>query len=250
MQKLKCTISYDGTHFSGYQVQPNKRTIQYEIEQAIARIHKGKKIRIYASGRTDTGVHAKGQVVHFESDLNIPVNNWKKALNAILPGDIYVQKVEHVSLEFHAQFDAVEKEYRYFVLNREEKDIFRRNFVYHYPFHIDMEAMKQACKLFEGTHDFTSFCSARSTVKGSKVRTLYEVRCEKTGHEILFTLRGNGFLYNMVRIIVGVLLDVGSGKVLLSDIEKMFQQKDRTIVGKTLPPTGLYLWEVKYGEDG
>lgn len=249
MQKLKCTVSYDGTNFSGSQIQPNKRTIQFEIEKAMKQIHKGKQIRIYASGRTDTGVHAKGQVFHFETDLAIPQRNWKKALNAILPDDIYVIKVEHVSLDFHAQFDAIEKEYRYFVLNRKENDIFRRNYTYFYPFEVDMDEIRQACKLFEGTHDFTSFCSARSTVKGSKVRTLYEVSCEKCDDEIIFILRGNGFLYNMVRIIVGVLLDVGSGKISTSDIEEMFRVKDRTAAGKTAPPNGLFLWAVKYEDD-
>lgn len=249
MHKLKCTVSYDGTNFSGSQIQPNKRTIQFEIEKAIKKIHKGKQIRIYASGRTDTGVHAVGQVFHFETDLVIPRNNWKKALNAILPDDIYIKKVENVSLNFHAQFDVIEKEYRYFVLNNKETDVFKRNYSYFYPFAIDMDKIKQACKLFEGTHDFTSFCSARSTVKGTKVRTLYEVSCEKQADEIVFILRGNGFLYNMVRIIVGVLLDVGGGKLSMNDIEEMFRKKDRSAAGKTVPPTGLFLWTVKYEDD-
>lgn len=249
MHKLKCTVSYDGTNFSGSQIQPNKRTIQFEIEKAIKKIHKGKQIRIYASGRTDTGVHAVGQVFHFETDLVISGNNWKKALNAILPDDIYVKKVENVSRNFHAQFDAIEKEYRYFVLNSKEADVFKRNYTYFYPFALDMDKIKQACKLFEGTHDFTSFCSARSTVKGTKVRTLYEVSCEKQGDEIVFILRGNGFLYNMVRIIVGVLLDVGSGKLSMNEIEEMFRKKDRSAAGKTAPPTGLFLWTVKYEND-
>lgn len=249
MHKLKCTVSYDGTNFSGSQIQPNKRTIQFEIEKAIKKIHKGKQIRIYASGRTDTGVHAMGQVFHFETDLVIPGSNWKKALNAILPDDIYVKKVENVARNFHAQFDAIEKEYRYFILNSKEVDVFKRNYSYFYPFAIDMDKIKQACKLFEGTHDFTSFCSARSTVKGTKVRTLYEVSCEKQADEIVFVLRGNGFLYNMVRIIVGVLLDVGSGKLSMNDIEEMFRKKDRSAAGKTAPPTGLFLWTVKYEND-
>ncbi|MEI3607854.1 tRNA pseudouridine(38-40) synthase TruA [Pseudogracilibacillus sp. SE30717A] len=246
MKKLKCTISYDGTHFSGYQVQPNKRTVQLEIEHVLKRIHKGKNIRVYASGRTDSGVHAKGQVIHFETDLQIPVDKWKDALNAIIPKDIYVKKVEEVSLDFHAQYDAIEKEYRYFILNSKEPDVFKRNYMYYYPFPIDIDAMQEACNYLEGTHDFTSFCSARSNVKGSKERTLYEVSCQKEGNELQFILRGNGFLYNMVRIIVGVLLDVGSGKITAADIEAMLKQKDRTAAGITVPPTGLFLWEVSY----
>src|SRR5690625_3124165 len=246
MQKLKCTISYDGTNFSGYQIQPNKRTVQAEIEQAIKQIHKGKHIRTYASGRTDTGVHARGQVFHFTPELDIPTANWKKAFNAILPKEIYVKKIEKVSPDFHAQFDAIEKEYRYFVLNSKERDVFRRNFTYFYPFNIDVAKVQAACKMFEGTHDFTSFCSARTTVKGSKVRTLYEVSCNRIEDEILFILRGNSFLYNMVRIIVGVLLEVGSGNISLHDIETMFLKKDRSVAGKTLPSSGLFLWEVTY----
>ena len=140
----------------------------------------------------------------------------------------------------------MEKEYRYIVLNKKERDVFKRNYMYYYPYPLQIDKIQQACKLFEGTHDFTSFCSARSTVKGSKVRTLNEVRCEENDDEITFILRGNGFLYNMVRIIVGVLLEVGSGKTTERDIEQMFAAKDRTFAGKTAPPEGLYLWHVKY----
>lgn len=246
MKKFKCTISYDGTHFSGYQFQPNKRTVQLELEQVLKKIHKGKDIRVYASGRTDSGVHAYGQVIHFETDLQIPVDKWKDALNAIIPKDIYVKKVEEVSPDFHAQYDAIEKEYHYFILNRIEPDVFKRNYQYHYPFSLNIEAIQEACSYFEGTHDFTSFCSTRSTVKGSKERTLYEVSCHQKGDEIQFVLRGNGFLYNMVRIIIGVLLDIGSGKITLADIDAMFKQKDRTAAGKTVPSQGLFLWKVSY----
>lgn len=246
MEKLKCTVSYDGTHFSGSQIQPNKRTVQSEIEKALLRIHKGKPIQIYSSGRTDAGVHARAQVFHFETDLKIPLANWKKALNTLLPADIDIKQVEQVPLDFHAQFDAIEKEYRYFVYNSKERDVFKRNYTYFYPYEIDIKRIQKACSLFEGTHDFTSFCSARSTAKGSKERTLYEVSCKKQGEEIQFILRGNGFLYHMVRIIVGVLLDSGSGKIERADIEEMFRKKNRTFAGKTIPPEGLFLWNVKY----
>lgn len=246
LKRYKCTISYDGTQFSGFQIQPNKRTIQGEIERVLMKIHKNKHVRIYASGRTDAGVHAKGQVFHFDTTLGIVEAKWRQALNALLPSDIYVHHVEEVSPDFHSRFDATEKEYRYFVLNSKERDLFRRHYTYYHSTDLNLELIQQACLLFEGTHDFTSFCSHRSTVKGSKVRTLYEVICTKDNDEIQFILRGNGFLYNMVRIIVGVLLDVGAGKVDINNIEKMFQEKDRTVVGKTLPPEGLFLWEVKY----
>lgn len=246
MQKIKCTISYDGTHFFGSQIQPNKRTVQHVLEKALCQIHKGVKVPVYFSGRTDAGVHAKGQVIHFETEMNIPTENWKRALNSLLPDDVSVKNVEFVAPTFHAQFDATEKEYRYIVLNSKEPDVFKRNYTYHYPFALDMEKMQQACALFEGTHNFTSFCSARSTVKGTKERTLYEVSCKKNREEVVFILRGNGFLYNMVRIIIGVLLDVGSGRLELADIEAIFAKKDRTVAGRTLPPTGLFLWHVTY----
>lgn len=246
MTKIKCTISYDGTNFSGYQIQPNKRTVQQEIERAIAKIHKGKQTRIYSSGRTDAGVHACGQVFHFETDLTIVPENWKKALNALLPDDIYVHKAVEVDTSFHARFSACAKEYRYLIQNTSEIDIFKRNYRYFTADLLDVEAMQEACKVFEGTHDFTAFSSARSTVKGDKIRTLYEVTCNPQGEEIEFVLRGNGFLYHMVRIIVGVLLDVGRGYVKVEEIQEMFAAKDRKNVGKTLPPNGLFLWQVTY----
>lgn len=246
IKRYKCVISYDGTHFSGFQIQPNARTIQGEIERILEKTHKNEMIRIYASGRTDAGVHAKGQVFHFDTTLNLSNEKWKQALNALVPSDIYVHHVEKVSSGFHSRFDAIEKEYRYFVLNSKERNLFKRNYMYYNPREFNLSLIQQACKLFQGTHDFTSFCSHRSTVKGSKVRTLYEVSCQKVDDEIQFILRGNGFLYNMVRIIVGTLLDVGAGKVNLDEITEMFQKRDRKAVGKTLPPEGLFLWQVKY----
>lgn len=246
MQKVKCIFSYDGTAFSGSQVQPNKRTVQGEFHAVLQKMHKGQHIRLYSSGRTDSGVHARGQVAHFETDISMSTMSWKKALNALLPDDIYIHDVAFVSADFHAQFDAREKEYRYFVHHAEEADVFRRQYMYHYPYALDKSKIVSACRLFEGTHDFTSFCSTRSSVKGSKVRTLYEVGLEVREEEWVFVLRGNGFLYNMVRIIVGVLLDVGAGRTSEADIIEMFEQRDRTFAGKTAPPEGLFLWQVIY----
>src|SRR5699024_7449617 len=197
MKRLKCLISYDGKRFSGFQIQPNKRTIQGEIEKALMKLHKLEHIRIYGSGRTDAGVHAKGQVFHFDTHLILEEKQWHKALNALLPDDIYIKSVEKVPNSFHSRFDAVEKEYRYYVLNSRERDVFKRNYSYYNPQTLNMEAIQAACLTFEGTHDFTSFCSHRTTVKGDKVRTLYEVSCSKNKDEIEFILRGNGFLYNM-----------------------------------------------------
>lgn len=246
MQKLKCTISYDGTNYSGFQIQQNANTIQAEIEKVLAEIHKSKHVQIQASGRTDKGVHAKGQVFHFETTIQMKMYNWKKALNALLPKDIFIEAVEEVPRDFHARLNATEKEYRYYVLNTTDRNVFKRNWTHHEFGSLDVSVMQEACKLFIGKHDFTSFSSAKSTVKGTKVRTLYEVSCKKHGDEIEFTFRGDGFLYNMVRIIVGVLIDVGLGKRTLAEVEAMFAKKDRAAVGVTLPPQGLFLWEVIY----
>lgn len=246
VQKIKCTISYDGTHFSGYQIQPNKRTVQREIERVLTTMHKGKHIRIYSSGRTDTGVHARRQVFHFETDLQIAEENWKRALNSQLPDDIFVHQVEKVDEQFHARFSALSKEYRYFVLLTEERNVFLRNYRYMTNESFDISAIEAACKVFEGTHDFTAFSSARATVKGDKIRTLSTVTFERNANELQFILRGDGFLYHMVRIIVSVILDAGCGLVTPKQISEMFTNKDRGQFGKTLPPQGLFLWEVFY----
>lgn len=246
MKKLKCTISYDGTNFSGYQIQPNKRTVQSEIERILTSMHKGEHVRIYSSGRTDAGVHARSQVFHFETPLEIPLGNWQKALNAQLPDDIFVHSVETVEESFHARFSAVEKEYKYFILLTEERNVFLRNYRYIMNEKIDDSLLEAACRVFEGTHDFTAFSSARSTVKGDKVRTLNHVGFERKKNELVFTLRGDGFLYHMVRIIVSVLLEAGRGEITPREIERMFIAKDRGKSGKTLPPQGLFLWEVRY----
>lgn len=246
MDKVKCTVSYDGTNFSGFQIQPRQRTIQGEIEKALTKIHKGEHIRIQASGRTDTGVHAKGQTIHFETKFDLPTDNWKRALNTLLPGDLYVREVELVPPSFHARYDVVEKEYRYYVWNEKETDVFKQNYAYQFPHLLDMQAMKETCSHFEGAHDFTTFSSAKATIKGSKVRNMYEVSCDKEGNQIEFIFRGSGFLYNMVRIIVGTLLDIGQGRRNPSDITDLLKKRDRQLVGETVPAQGLYLWNVTY----
>lgn len=246
MERIKCTLSYDGTHFSGYQIQPENRTVQGELEKVLMTIHKNQHIRVQGSGRTDAGVHAKGQTFHFDSFHTLPERNWRRALNALLPADIYITEVHKVSKSFHARFDALEKEYRYYVWNGREPDIFCRNYIYHFKHPLNNDAIKRACDYLEGTHDFTSFTSAKATVRGSKVRTLYEVACKQNGNEIEFTFRGPGFLYNMARILVGTLLEIGQGKRNPSDIPDIFAKRDRRFAGETAPPQGLYLWHVKY----
>ncbi|TRM11201.1 tRNA pseudouridine(38-40) synthase TruA [Lentibacillus cibarius] len=248
MTKIFCNISYDGTRFSGYQIQPRVRTVQGELERALTKIHKGAHIEIHGSGRTDKGVHAKAQMAHFESPYNLTPTEWKRAINSLMPSDIHVNETAEVPDAFHARFDVIEKEYRYYIYNEREKDVFKQNYVYQFPFALDIRAMQQAGKQFVGSHDFTTFSSAKAAVKGSKVRTLYEVSCHRDGSQIEIVLRGDGFLYNMVRIIAGTLLEVGRGKMEPGDIDYLFAKKDRQLAGDTLPPQGLYLWNVRYDE--
>lgn len=246
MQKYKGTISYDGTNFYGFQIQKNRRTIQGELEKAVSLMHKGTPKRIYGSGRTDTGVHAKAQVFHFDSSLNIPTHQWKKALNSILPNDIHLRTIEPVDETFHARFGAVEKEYRYYVYTDQEPDVFQRNYMYHFPHALNMASIRRGCELLEGEHDFTTFSSAKSTAKGSRIRRLTTVACEQKGNIYEFKFIGNGFLYHMVRIIVGVLLNIGKGRLDPEQIPDLLAGKDRQLAGDTIPPEGLYLWRVTY----
>ena len=249
VERIKCILSYDGTSFSGFQVQPNGRTVQQEIEQALQRMHKGEFTRITASGRTDAGVHAKGQVIHFDTSLNIPPMNWKKALNTLLPADILIMQVERVTDQFHARFDVVEKEYHYFILNQEDQDLFTRNYTYHYPYPLNMEWMNEACNYLQGEHDFTSFCAANTGVKGDKIRTIYHASCTQEDNTIRFVIKGNGFLYNMVRIIIGTLVEIGQGERPPSAIEEIVSKRNRSAAGKTAPAQGLFLWNVVYNND-
>src|SRR5699024_8636348 len=248
MGKVKCIISYDGTNYAGFQIQPKLRTVQGELEKALTKIHKGEPIRIHPSGRTDAGVHAIGQVIHFESSLQLQEENWLNALNTFLPSDLVVRKVELVDDSFHARYSAVEKEYRYYVLNTKEKDIFRRHYIYQFPYPLVLEHMQEACHYLKGKHDFTTFSSAKATIKGSKIRTLKQVTCEVKDDKIEFIFKGDGLLYNMVRMIVGTLHDIEQGKREPKDIKYLLEQKDRRLLGKTAPPQGLYLWNVIYNE--
>ncbi|MCQ6276417.1 tRNA pseudouridine(38-40) synthase TruA [Bacillus sp. V3B] len=245
MQRYKCTISYDGTLFSGYQVQPNKRTVQSEIEEALKKLHKGSPIHITASGRTDAGVHAKGQVIHFDSPLLITEERWVKALQAVLPEDIVALKVEKKDSTFHARYQTTGKEYRYFVRKSKVKDPFTRHYQFQYGYPLDVEQMRKAANLLVGTHDFTSFCSARTGVK-DRVRTLRVIDIVEEDDKLIFRFVGDGFLYNMVRILVGTLLEVGCGLRKPEDMLTIIAQEDRQKAGKTAEAQGLYLWEVFY----
>ncbi|GAA0304294.1 tRNA pseudouridine38-40 synthase [Gracilibacillus halotolerans] len=244
--RMKMVISYDGTNFSGYQIQPGKRTIQGEIEKALGKMHKIDKVPVIASGRTDSGVHAIGQVIHFDTQLQIEPSNWLRALTSLLPSDIQIIDIGKVDDHFHARYDAKSKEYRYVIFHREQPDIFKRHYAYWVAESLDIDKMKQALTYIEGKHDFTSFCAANSGVKGDKIRTVLQAALEEQGDEIIFTIRGDGFLYNMVRIIVGTVVEVGKGKRDPEEILNILRAKNRKVAGKTAPAHGLFLWNVQY----
>lgn len=246
MSRIKCIVAYDGMNFAGYQRQPRARTVQGEIEKLLSRMMK-EDVVIHGSGRTDAGVHSKGQVFHFDTKLDLSEDKWLFALNSQLPEDIYIKSVERVSEEFHARYSAVRKEYRYRVSLKKERDVFAARYVYHYPYDVDITKIQEASQYFIGTHDFTLFSSAKST-KEDKVRTIYEVRVEEQGEELELVFIGNGFLYNMVRILVATLLEVGQGRYEPIQVKEVLEGQREKLKVKTAPGHGLYLWEVSYAE--
>ncbi|MCK0473357.1 tRNA pseudouridine(38-40) synthase TruA [Halalkalibacter sp. APA_J-10(15)] len=245
MQRVACLVSYDGTNFSGYQVQPRKRTVQLELERALTKLHKGQEIKVISSGRTDAGVHAIGQVIHFDTSLHIPLERWPNAFNACLPNDIHIHEVRSVDPQFHARFDTEGKEYRYRLLLKKQGDVFRRHYTHTIERDISMERMKCAAQYLVGKHDFSSFCAANTDVT-DKVREVTAIELWKDRDEIIFSFKGNGFLYNMVRIMVGTLLEVGYGKLECDDVAQILAARDRMKASKTAPAQGLYLWKVEY----
>ncbi|MDI7743320.1 tRNA pseudouridine(38-40) synthase TruA [Lysinibacillus fusiformis] len=246
MRRLKATISYDGTLFAGYQVQPGERTVQLEIESVLTKMHKGEKIKITASGRTDARVHATGQVIHFDTALEIPVERYKKALNVQLPRDIRVIAVEEAASDFHARYSVSGKRYRYIWDCGEEQSPFRRHYsVETNGVQPDIESMQAAAGHIIGTHDFSCFCAANTSII-DKVRTVHSLSFSRQGEELHMVIEGNGFLYNMVRIIAGTLWEVGIGKREARELEQIVASMDRGRAGKTAPAHGLYLEKVFY----
>ncbi|RHW36280.1 tRNA pseudouridine(38-40) synthase TruA [Lysinibacillus yapensis] len=246
MRRLKATISYDGTLFAGYQVQPGERTVQLEIENVLTKMHKGNQVKITASGRTDAKVHATGQVIHFDTSLEIPVERYKKALNVQLPRDIRVLEVEEADSEFHARYSVSGKRYRYIWNCEEQQSPFRRHYtVETNGIKPDLEKMQTAAQFIIGTHDFSCFCAANTSVV-DKVRTVNALNFSWHDEELHMTIEGNGFLYNMVRIIAGTLWEVGIGKKDSNELQLIIASMDRGKAGKTAPAHGLYLEKVFY----
>ena len=245
MRNIKLTIEYDGKDFNGWQKQPNKLNIQGSIEQAISQIT-GEEIDLQASGRTDAGVHALGQVANFKTNSQIPIEKFAIAINTKLKRSIRIIKAEEVDEKFHSRLSCKRKTYRYIINNSEQGTAIYRNLETNIPNHLDEEKMNEAVKYFIGEHDFKAF-KASGTSSKSSVRTIYSAKVIDAGNEkIYIELTGNGFLYNMVRIISGTLVDVGCGKIKPEEIKNIIESKKRNLAGKTLPPQGLYLVNVEY----
>lgn len=250
MQRYKIIMAYDGTQFAGFQAQPNQRTIQGVLEQALKKMTKGTHVEVFGSGRTDAGVHALAQVAHFDYPGNpIPAENMKRALNSLMPFDIEILSSELVSDDFHARFAAHGKHYEYRVSRSHYVNPFNRFYTGHYPYPIELARIETALGDVVGTHDFTSFCASGNGTK-DKVRTIYAatVREDKAAQELIFNFNGNGFLYNMVRIIVGTLLEIGNGRREVHDFLRLYEVKDRQQARVTAPASGLYLKSVDYSE--
>lgn len=244
MRNIKLTIEYDGTNFSGWQVQKGRRTVQQEIEIVLEKILK-EKVQIIGSGRTDAGVHAIGQVANFKTDKNILPDELLCAMNTLLPPDIVILIVEEADQEFNARSSAKKKHYRYVINNGRFHSALNVNREYHFKYKLDIDKMREAAKDFIGKKDFRAFMASGSTVTDT-VREVYKVDINSLGNRVIVDIVGNGFLYNMVRIIVGTLLDIGTGKLKVEVINNMLNTKDRTLGGRTVGPEGLYLVSVEY----
>lgn len=248
LRNIKLTIAYDGTNYHGFQEQRGTGlvTIQEVLENCLGRLC-GRKVRVIGAGRTDAGVHARGQVVNFNAgDWKIPTERIVLALNDILPRDIAVLTAQEVGENFHARFSALSKTYLYTIYNSRIPSPFWRLYSYFVPRYLDVTAMNLAVRELVGRHDFASFQAAGRPVK-STVRTLFEAEVCREGEELIYlTFRGDGFLYNMVRIMVGTLLEVGLGKRVPGDIASILAARDRTRAGPTVPAAGLCLERVEY----
>ena len=238
MRNIKLIIEYDGKGFNGWQKQPDRLNIQGEIEKAIEEIT-GEKVDLTASGRTDAGVHSLGQTANFKTDSKIPTEKFAKAINSRLKKSIVIKSAEEVDEKFHSRYSVKSKTYRYIINNSENGTAIYRGLEYHVPMKLDYEKMNEAIK------DFKAF-KASGTSSKSSVRKILDGSVRKEGERVIIEVTGTGFLYNMVRIISGTLLDVGLGKIKPEDIPSIIESKDRTKAGKTLPAHGLYLLQVNY----
>ena len=246
MNRFRIDVSYDGTAYAGWQVQPNVTTVQHLLEKAIKKIT-SEKTKVHGSGRTDQGVHARKQVAHFDLKKAISsVSSFKNGLNAVLPADIRILKVMNVASDFHARRSVSAKEYRYFIWNSNVMPPFLRNYRVRVRKKLDVEAMRIAAGLIAGRHDFTAFSANPGREVENPVRALYDLRVIKRGKEIIIIAKAEGFLYKMVRSIVGFLIRVGDGSVPPAEANSLLSSGKRTAHVPTARPQGLFLWNVWY----
>ncbi|HGA4100445.1 TPA: tRNA pseudouridine(38-40) synthase TruA [Streptococcus agalactiae] len=250
MTRYKAQISYDGSAFSGFQRQPNCRTVQEEIERTLKRLNSGNDVIIYGAGRTDAGVHAYGQVIHFDLPQARDVEKLRFGLDTQCPDDIDIVKVEQVSDDFHCRYDKHIKTYEFLVDIGRPKNPMMRNYATHYPYPVIIELMQEAIKDLVGTHDFTGFTASGTSVE-NKVRTIFDakIQFEASKNLLIFTFTGNGFLYKQVRNMVGTLLKIGNGRMPISQIKIILQAKNRDLAGPTAAGNGLYLKEIIYEDE-
>jgi len=260
VRNLRLILSYDGADLAGWQVQPGRTTVQGALASAIGRLS-GENVLPQGSGRTDAGVHALAQVASFATASTIPTENWMKALNDILPSSIRVLEVTEAAPEFHARKSARAKTYRYRILRTAICPPFLARYVWHYPYPLEESAMVAAARVVVGEHDFASFAAVdpervermaagenirTSSVRPTNVRTIFASSWTREGEELIYTVRGNGFLHHMVRNLVGTFLLVGKGTVSVEDLRRILDARERTAAGATAPASGLYLVEVEY----
>ena len=240
--RYKCIVAYDGTNFHGFQIQNDLRTVQLEIENVLKIIAK-KEVKINSAGRTDTGVHAYNQVFHF--DLDIKMKDWQmqNAMNSRLPRDIYIKQVELVDDSFHSRYSAKSKEYHYLIDLGEYNPMYA-NYRYYFKHHLDIDKMIDASKVYIGVHDFSSF--TKNHKNENNVREIYDIKFFQEGTLLTIKFFGNGFLHNMVRIMVAMLIEVGKGKITKEDLSDVLNAKNRKKAPKIAPANALYLKDIKY----
>lgn len=244
MRRIKLIVAYDGTEYSGWQIQPEAPTIEMYLDKAIHELT-GENVHVTGASRTDAGVHAYGNVAVFDTESTIPGDRFTFALNRFLPDSIVIQDSWEVSYDFHPRHCNTRKTYEYRILNTAVPLPQKRNFTWHVTGSIDIEKMKEAAAYIVGEHDFKSFCCVRTQAE-STVRTIYSLEVLQEGSEIIIRIKGNGFLYNMVRIITGTLIQVGKGRFKPEYVKQMLEAKDRTVAGQTAPPQGLTLVGIEY----
>ncbi len=247
MRRLRFEVAYDGTDFHGWQVQPGLATIQGVLEEVIGAIE-GRPVKVAGSGRTDAGVHALAQVAAVSMENPIPVENFRRAVNRLLPQTIRIQHAAEAALDFHPRFDARRKTYEYRMYRDEVCPPFDRRFVHHYPYPLDESAMGDAALLLEGEHDFGAFAASddRDEASISKVRTMFCSRLARKEALLVYRVTGSGFLKHMVRNMVGVLVEVGKGNLTRADVLARLRPGSGIAAGPTVPPSGLFLVSVEY----